>query len=94
MVDSDLEIKPHHYSPDYQAMGDCRVCGHGQKVPWHIGEMPREQRIDESLAKQLQRSMELNARMKSRLQKLISILHQADCVTHALRSIINDEEPS
>jgi hypothetical protein len=19
---------PHHYSPDYQAMGDCRICGH------------------------------------------------------------------
>ncbi|MFO1209714.1 MAG: hypothetical protein U1E40_10885 [Amaricoccus sp.] len=23
----DDELKPHHYSPDYQAMGDCRVCG-------------------------------------------------------------------
>lgn len=28
-------IKPHIYSPDYQAMGDCRVCGHGQDKPWH-----------------------------------------------------------
>jgi hypothetical protein len=21
------EVAPHSYSPDYQAMGDCRVCG-------------------------------------------------------------------
>ena len=21
------KIAPHHYSPDYQAMGDCRICG-------------------------------------------------------------------
>lgn len=25
----------HIYCPDYQAMGDCRVCGHCQNVPWH-----------------------------------------------------------
>jgi hypothetical protein len=29
------QIEPHIYSPDYQAMGDCRVCGHGQDKPWH-----------------------------------------------------------
>ncbi len=28
-------IEPHIYSPDYQAMGDCRVCGHGPEKPWH-----------------------------------------------------------
>lgn len=28
-------IWPHTYSPDYQAMGDCRVCGHEQDKPWH-----------------------------------------------------------
>jgi hypothetical protein len=28
-------IEPHAYSPDYQAMGDCRVCGHQQDRPWH-----------------------------------------------------------
>lgn len=22
------DITPHAYSPDYQAMGDCRICGH------------------------------------------------------------------
>jgi len=26
----------HIYSPDYEAMGDCRVCGHGQDKPWHV----------------------------------------------------------
>lgn len=31
-------IKPHIYMPDYQAMGDCRICGHEQKKPWHIGD--------------------------------------------------------
>ena len=29
-------IEPHIYMPDYQAMGDCRVCGHEQNKPWHI----------------------------------------------------------
>jgi hypothetical protein len=28
-------IKPHLYSPDYQAQGDCRVCGHGPEASWH-----------------------------------------------------------
>jgi hypothetical protein len=28
-------IKPHIYCPDYQAIGDCRICGHRQNVPWH-----------------------------------------------------------
>lgn len=28
-------IQPHIYSPDYQAMGDCRVCGHERDKPWH-----------------------------------------------------------
>src|SRR5882672_5881011 len=30
------EIQPHIYMPDYRAMGDCRVCGHGQDKPWHV----------------------------------------------------------
>lgn len=34
------EIVAHHYSPDYQSMGDCRVCGHEQNKPWHIGQAP------------------------------------------------------
>lgn len=29
------KITPHLYSPDFQAMGDCRVCGHGPDKPWH-----------------------------------------------------------
>jgi hypothetical protein len=41
-------IKPHLYSPDYQAMGDCRVCGHGQRVSWHNGE--NIMRKDEAIA--------------------------------------------
>ena len=27
-------MKDHYYMPNYQAMGDCRVCGHEQKKPW------------------------------------------------------------
>lgn len=34
------EIKPHLYSPDYQAMGDCRVCGHDRDKPWHSMTSP------------------------------------------------------
>jgi hypothetical protein len=30
------EVKPHIYAPDYQAMGDCRVCGHEENKPWHL----------------------------------------------------------
>ena len=30
------QIKPHLYFPDYQAMGDCRICGHDAKKPWHL----------------------------------------------------------
>lgn len=36
------EIVPHIYSPDYQAMGDCRVCGHEQNQPWHLYSCVRE----------------------------------------------------
>lgn len=32
----DNEIKPHVYMPNYQAMGDCRVCGHDADKPWHL----------------------------------------------------------
>jgi hypothetical protein len=28
-------VQPHAYSPDAQAMGDCRVCGHSRAKPWH-----------------------------------------------------------
>jgi hypothetical protein len=30
------EIQLHCYMPDYQAQGDCRVCGHQQNTPWHL----------------------------------------------------------
>jgi hypothetical protein len=29
-------ITPHIYVPDYQAMGDCRVCGHAWDAYWHL----------------------------------------------------------
>lgn len=29
-------VQPHVYSPDYQAMGDCRVCGHGPNESHHL----------------------------------------------------------
>jgi hypothetical protein len=29
-------LKPHIYHPDFQAMGDCRVCGHVQESPMHL----------------------------------------------------------
>jgi len=28
-------VKPHHYSPDYMAMGDCRICGRVAGDPVH-----------------------------------------------------------
>ena len=55
----------------------------------------KQQRIDESLAKQLQHSMELNARMKNRLAKLAYSFDSDDpYIANAVRAIINDEEPS
>lgn len=27
--------RPHNYSPDHQAQGDCRICGWSQDQPWH-----------------------------------------------------------
>lgn len=29
-------MEDHYYTPDYQAMGDCRVCGHDEDKAWHI----------------------------------------------------------
>lgn len=29
------KIQLHDYSPDPQAQGDCRQCGHEQNRPWH-----------------------------------------------------------
>ncbi len=34
------KIEPHIYSPDYQAMGDCRICGHDSEKPWHQHTAP------------------------------------------------------
>jgi hypothetical protein len=31
-----MNVEPHAYIPDYQAMGDCAVCGHVQESPLHI----------------------------------------------------------
>lgn len=39
-----MMIESHYYTPDYQAMGDCRVCGHEQKKPWHVGEIMTDQK--------------------------------------------------
>jgi hypothetical protein len=38
------EIQPHTYSPDYQAMGDCRVCGHGPDATAHRSGPSTDQR--------------------------------------------------
>lgn len=39
----------HRYSPDYQAMGDCRTCGHAfdDADPFHYpaGEVPAERQL-------------------------------------------------
>ena len=35
--------EPHHYSPDYMAMGDCKICGHVEDSPLHIGKRPTQQ---------------------------------------------------
>lgn len=58
--------------------------------PWN-DEDEQSRRIDESLAKQLQRSMELNARMKNRLTKFIQTASYEDITK--LRAIINDQDP-
>lgn len=29
------EITMHDYVPDYQAQGECRICGHVDPKPWH-----------------------------------------------------------
>jgi len=42
------EITPHIYSPDYQAMGDCRVCGHQQDKPWHTLPRPDRRPIEDA----------------------------------------------
>lgn len=35
---SDLfQARPHRYSPDYEAMGDCKICGHVADAPHHRG---------------------------------------------------------
>ncbi len=69
-----MTIKDHYYMPDYQAMGDCRACGHEQNKPWHIGEVSsvkdRIKRVDESLAKQLERSIRLNCEFKKEIDRL------------------------
>jgi hypothetical protein len=33
-------VQPHAYSPDAQAMGDCRGCGHSRAKPWHTDTSP------------------------------------------------------
>jgi hypothetical protein len=33
-------IRSHDYLPDYQAQGDCRVCGHASEKPWHRSNLP------------------------------------------------------
>lgn len=33
-------IEPHRYSPDYQAMGDCKSCGRLDDDPIHVKDTP------------------------------------------------------
>lgn len=84
-------IEDHIYMPDYQAMGDCRVCGHEQKKPWHIGETTVEDRIkkvDESLAKQLERSIKLNGELR------ISIWNEAIEAAAEIAAAMDDLIPA
>jgi hypothetical protein len=62
------------------------------------GKSEKEAKADASLAQQLQRSMELNARMKNRLNALLPKLPAADLETPGnlqrdLQLIINDHDP-
>lgn len=55
----------------------------------------RSDSVDASLARQLQRSMERNARMVNRLQKLAKTFADASSETPAaIAAIIKDEEPT
>lgn len=59
---------------------------------WGV-EPGRQMDIDLSIAAQLQRSMELNARMKVRLQKMHAHRGCPDDIKAGLDSILNDREP-
>lgn len=45
-------VQPHPYSPDYQAMGDCRTCGHLEDSPLH--RLPEPDRGARALAERLE----------------------------------------
>lgn len=64
----------------------------------HSWQTPKEATVDASIAKQLQNSMELNARMKNRLSKLAEILEHSDDLARdamiPVRQILKDEEPT
>lgn len=62
----------------------------------HAWKAPKEATIDVSIAKQLQQSMELNARMKVRLKKLIEFCddHDRGPIIGPIEAILKDEEPT
>lgn len=61
---------------------------------WHPD--PQQVRVDAALAKQLQRSMERNARMVNRLKKIVDTprWHSGESVVVAIESVLKDEEPT
>lgn len=77
------------------ARDDARTFAIADIHHWWPDGPPPDTTIDASLAKQLQRSMERNARMGARLQKLQTTF--ADPTTETVQqiaAILKDEEPS
>jgi hypothetical protein len=56
--DAQDAIKPHLHVPDLETMGDCRVCGHPRKSPWHIATPPS--RSDAESAQAMEYARRLN----------------------------------
>lgn len=54
----------------------------------------RTARVDISIAKQLQRSMELNARMKNRLRRMADCWDCPTAVKAVAEDILKDQEPA
>lgn len=76
-------------------MARCLVCNSSyDPATRHGPEDCRVARVDESIAAQLQRSIERNSRMKQRLLKVgVLTLHWHEAIS-AVEAILKDEEPT
>lgn len=69
-------MQPHEYVPDLMAMGDCRVCGHGQDAHRDRGDWKRIETLPEDVKSR--HAKKIGKMAKAIFLEMNSIMHDHD----------------